>query len=262
LQKARLPERQPGGLCRSLLTTDQAISREVTARGSLLRVLVAGIDVWRKRWIAVVLCDGRYESAVVEADLETLLKAHPDLTSVGIDMPVGLTSGNTRREADDEARKFVGRRASSVFPTYPREVYDTDGYDEAREMCVKLTHGVRSISRQAYALKARLREVQRLVETRHNIYEVHPEVSFHEMAKSDLTFSKTSWNGMHERVNLLRAHGLDIPTAIPVIKDAGAEDILDAAAAAWSANRIANGTAKTLPKRPQEANGRQIAIWR
>jgi predicted RNase H-like nuclease len=38
--------------------------------------------------------------------------------------------------------------------------------------------------------------------------------------------------------------------------------VLDAAAAAWSADRIATGTAKALPDPPELTTaGRRIAIW-
>ncbi len=99
---------------------------------------VAGIDVWRKQWIAVVLCDGRYEDAVVQGSLDGFAEL-AGMAAIGIDMPFGLTSGSERREADALAREFVGPRGSAVFPTYPREVYEAQNYDAARETCLKLT---------------------------------------------------------------------------------------------------------------------------
>jgi predicted RNase H-like nuclease len=38
-------------------------------------------------------------------------------------------------------------------------------------------------------------------------------------------------------------------------------DVLDAAAAAWSADRIARGLARSLPDPPEEIRGRKVAIW-
>jgi predicted nuclease with RNAse H fold len=77
-------------------------------------MLVAGIDVWRKRWVAVVLRDGRYEDALQDPSLETLLEALSGMTAIGIDVPFGLTSGARRREADALAREFVGPVASQL----------------------------------------------------------------------------------------------------------------------------------------------------
>ena len=222
-------------------------------------MLVAGIDVWRKRWIAVVLRDGGYEDALLEVHLEKLLVRLQGMDAVGIDMPFGLTRGSLRREADALARKFVGPRGSAVFPTYPREVYEAVSYDAARETCLKLTKG--SISRQAYALGERILELERTVTGQGQVREVHPEVSFRAMSDQHLSWTKTSWNGLHERTQLLLDQGVRLPTEISEIGDAEAEDVLDATAAAWSANRVANGTAKSFPEPPQMANGRQIAIW-
>ena len=39
------------------------------------------------------------------------------------------------------------------------------------------------------------------------------------------------------------------------------DDILDAAAVAWSANRMATGKALSHPSPPEEDNGSKIAIW-
>lgn len=222
-------------------------------------MLVAGIDVWRKRWVAVVLRDGRYEDALQDPSLEKLLEALSGMAAIGIDMPFGLASGARRRDADAIAREFVGPRGSAVFPTYPREVYEAPTYDAAREACLSLTEG--SISRQAYALGERILELERTVEGEHEVREVHPEVSFREMAGRHVSWPKSSWNGLHERRQLLLDQGVRIPTEITIIGNAGAEDVLDATAAAWSADRIAHGTAKTFPNPPQSVNGRQIAIW-
>jgi predicted RNase H-like nuclease len=39
------------------------------------------------------------------------------------------------------------------------------------------------------------------------------------------------------------------------------DDVLDAAAVAWTANRIAVGIASTLPDPPEQVGGRRVAIW-
>jgi predicted RNase H-like nuclease len=210
--------------------------------------------------VAIVLRNGQFERATVATRIADLLRDLSEMAVVGIDMPIGLTGGDERRQADHEARAFVGARGSSVFPTYPREVYEADGYDGARETCLTLTG--HSISRQAYGLRERLLELDYVSVGRDRVREVHPEVSFCEMAGQPLTWSKTSWNGLHERLRLLRDHNLIVPSEITDVGNAGAEDILDAAAAAWSANRIATGRGQSLPDPPQIAGGREIAIWR
>ena len=71
------------------------------------------------------------------------------------------------------------------------------------------------------------------------VYEVHPEVSFVALAGQHLEVSKKQWNGHNARRALLAAHGILIPDDLGNTGTVGADDVLDAAAAAWSAHRIA-----------------------
>jgi predicted RNase H-like nuclease len=47
----------------------------------------------------------------------------------------------------------------------------------------------------------------------------------------------------------------------PRMADTGVDDVLDAAAAAWSACRILNGQAKSLPDPPEVVDGYPVAVW-
>jgi predicted RNase H-like nuclease len=75
-----------------------------------------------------------------------------------------------------------------------------------------------------------------------------------------LTYRKKSAGGMFERLELLLLHGIDIseygPVAVVPI-----DDVLDAAAAAWTAARIARGVAVSLPDPPEAQDGLEVAIW-
>lgn len=221
---------------------------------------VAGVDVWNGRWVGVVLDDGRYADALVHRELGAMLDALSGTEAVGVDMPIGLPLGREPRNADAAARKFLGgRRASSVFPVYPRAVYMTADYDAARVESMSLLG--KSITRQAYGIGKRLLEAEVVTASRPGVFEVHPEVSFCAMAGASLARSKTSWNGMHERLELLRENGIVLPVPILAVGDAGVTDLLDAAVGAWSAARIADNQALSLPDPPQVIAGRQVAIW-
>ena len=50
-----------------------------------------------------------------------------------------------------------------------------------------------------------------------------------------------------ERLDLLERNGITVPSALGVAGAAAPDDVLDAAAAAWTAGRIANGAARSLP---------------
>lgn len=118
------------------------------------------------------------------------------------------------------------------------------------------------MSQQAFGLKKKILEVDKLYAHHPNLYEVHPEVSFKAMAGQYLRFGKKTWNGMVERLALLTEAGIGLPLGLQIDGSTAPDDVLDAAAAAWSAERIARGTALTLPEKPDAFyEGRPVAIW-
>jgi predicted RNase H-like nuclease len=80
------------------------------------------------------------------------------------------------------------------------------------------------------------------------------------MGTAPMTHPKRTWNGLMERRALLAAAGIEIPGDLPGC-DAAADDVLDAAAVAWTAARKVRGEARTLPEEPPWDGGRAVAIW-
>jgi predicted RNase H-like nuclease len=117
---------------------------------------------------------------------------------------------------------------------------------------------VPSLSAQSFALGKKIVEVESCLERR--LFEVHPEVSFAALAGRHLRHSKRSWNGQMERRRLLRSAGILLPNELGA-GEAAADDVLDAAIAAWSAARKEKGEAATLPPEPPRQDGRPVAIW-
>jgi len=223
---------------------------------------VIGIDACGKRgWVGVWLVDGAYHRSMVEVRLESLLARSSDADVVAIDMPLGLVESDWRA-ADTCAKAVLGPRRSSVFMTAPRPVWDELYYPEASDKCLSITG--KRISRQTWALAPKLREARECwLRDSERIYEVHPEVSFQAMAGGKpLTFDKRSWRGQALRRSLLSAVGISLPDALGEADPVPTDDVLDAAAAAWSAHRVAIGTAACLPEMAeQDAEGRPVAIW-
>ena len=215
---------------------------------------VLGVDAYAKGWIGVELDHGTFVGAHIADHLDTLLSAVNDIQAVGIDMPLGLVKTG-RRQADLDARVFVGPRWHSVFLMEPRAVwrqediwYDDSG-EQANQRCRELTgHG---LSRQTWGLRVKLREANECLATRrYRLHEVHPEVSFAAMNGQPLEHSKISWTGHITRRALLAKHGIHLPDELGDAGKARLDDVLDAAAAAWSAHRIATGHASRLPTEP------------
>jgi predicted RNase H-like nuclease len=217
---------------------------------------VAGTDVWKGRWVVVVVDDGRYHHAFVTSTLGAVLEEIPDVAVIGVDMPIGLPAPGTRRPADELARKYVGPRWQSVFMTPPLEILEADTHEKANQ--VAAAGDWDGISAQAYGLRRMILQVQPVAQADDRVYEVHPEVSFvRANAQRHLLWSKTSWNGVSLRRRVLQTQGILIPDDLGSAGAAGLTDVLDASIAAWSAGRIAAGEAKSLP-----AGANRIgAIW-
>jgi predicted RNase H-like nuclease/predicted enzyme related to lactoylglutathione lyase len=220
----------------------------VTQRPRALRV--AGVDLAGGGLAVVVLEDDRIvETFRCEAFADALLV---DAKVVAVDVPIGIPDEGVR-PADEAARRFVGPRASSVFTTPIRPVLEADTYAEARRLATEVTG--QSISAQSYALRRRILEVDEYAREDERVIEVHPEVSFRELARRPL-LSNHRTDGLAERRALLEEAGIDVPASVPRI---GEPDLLDATVAAWSARRYALGQALPLPRNPTARIG---AIWR
>ncbi len=222
---------------------------------------VVGIDAGRGGWIAVVLRPSRAPEAVFAETLDGIVDRVPDAEAFGIDIPIGLpTSG--RRRADTEARSFVGPRRSSVFITPVREALVAPTHAEATLRSQMLTgHGV---SQQAYALGPKILEAERWSrETDQPVWEVHPEVSFTVMLGHPARSPKKTWAGALERLRALEREGMHLDDLGDAGRHADVDDVLDAAAAAWSAKRLLQGRAMSLPDPPEvdPETGRPVAIW-
>jgi predicted RNase H-like nuclease len=212
--------------------------------------VVAGVDACRGGWIAIALDDGRFADSLFAFEFAQLLDSLASAAAVGVDIPIGLPDEGPRA-ADVAARAFVGPRRGSVFPTPPRAALLAATYAEAREV-------LPSLSAQSFALGKKILEVEGCLEER--VFEVHPEVSFAALAGRHLRDSKRSWNGQMERRRLLSVAGIVLPDELAA-GEAAADDVLDAAIAAWSAARKANREAATLPVDSPLQDGRPVAIW-
>jgi predicted RNase H-like nuclease len=227
-------------------------------------VRVTGVDACRGGWVAVSFEvppaeTGPAVTVAAGVSLAALLAPERDAagtTVVGIDMPLGLLETGWR-EADRAARGLLGPRRSSVFAIPPRAVWAQTSYRAANQRCRELTG--QGFSIQAWGLRAKLLEANQYRQTcGHPLYEVHPELAFGALAGVPLAASKHTGAGRDERRRLLALAGLEIPAVTPA---ALIGDVLDAAAVAWSARRIASGQAVTVPAVPQHDRcGREIAI--
>jgi predicted RNase H-like nuclease len=222
--------------------------------------VVAGVDAYKRGWVAVVLEDGAFNIARVFPTITELLSGLEASSVIGVDIPIGLPT-SARRAADAEARAFVGPRGSSVFPTPPRAVIEADTYDEARRVA-KEQFGI-GVSSQSYrGLREKILQVDAVIGSDDRLIEVHPEVSFRALADHDLQYSKRTWNGQMERRRLLEEAGIEVPDDLGEAAVVPVDDVLDAAVGAWTAARYEQAIAQSFPNPPEIDNkGRAVAIW-
>ena len=83
-----------------------------------------GVDGCPAGWFSVGFeRNGGYEVNVF-ASFGELLDHYSDAGLVLVDIPIGLPEGPERRECDSLARKLLGRRGSSVFPSPTRQTVE------------------------------------------------------------------------------------------------------------------------------------------
>jgi predicted RNase H-like nuclease len=225
------------------------------------RARVVGVDGCRAGWVGIVLGPGRRIAGVFGATIGDLVAAAGPVDAIGIDMPIHPPSAGLRA-ADLAARAHLGRKASSVFLTPARAVLEAPTY--AAACATARAFDGRGISQQAWALRHKILELEAwLAAAPCAVHEVHPEVSFSLLAGAPILARKTSWAGHSARRSALAGGGIVVPDDVGTAGAvAGADDVLDAAAVAWSARRLAAGEARSFPAPPERlADGRVAAIW-
>jgi predicted RNase H-like nuclease len=214
---------------------------------------LAGVDGCRGGWLCVAAAgDGAPLAAMVAPSFDALLRRLPADTLMAVDIPIGLASRGARR-CDVEARQRLGPgRGGAVFPAPLRTVLAEATYDRAGARRAAID-GVR-MSRQAYGLLAKVREVDALMlarpALRARVRECHPEVSFAEWAGRPLGHGKKSRAGREERAILIDAVWPGVRARLAARRPRGrwaVDDLHDAFAALWTARRIRDGLARTLP---------------
>jgi predicted RNase H-like nuclease len=224
---------------------------------------VLGVDACKRGWIAVAV-DDVVTGAYFAQDIETLMAQVQNdgpVAVVAVDMPIGLPDRGYRR-ADVLAREAIGALWPSVFMTPVREALLAADHAAASARNRELTgYG---ISIQAFGLKPKLLQVEQWArQTTVRVVETHPELCFARLAGAPLTARKSSWAGAEQRRSLLTSAGLSLTGKLgDAGAQAGVDDVLDAGAAAWAAQRVLHGHARPIPEPPDTfSDGWPCAIW-
>lgn len=191
---------------------------------------------------------------------------------IGIDIPIGLPDHYSEggRECDRLARKLLGpKRGSSVFPCPARPTLAATSHEEASRLNRESSAASAGISKQCFEILPKIREVDEVLtpELQSQVIEVHPELCFYELnGQQPLLAPKKSREGRSLRIFLLE-RAWNQPLAEIVEQACGPncarDDVIDAMAACWTAERIMRGEAISTPSSPDvDSRGIRMEIVR
>ena len=219
--------------------------------------VICGVDGCKAGWVVIFKnLDSGSISWRLYSTVRELVYSEPIPKIIAIDIPIGLPEYGPR-VCDLEARQLLGPgRASSVFPAPIRPVLIASSYDEACQ--IRFHVEGKRMSHQSWAIMPKIKHVDEMLrqdpELQTRIREVHPELSFYFLAgRRRLQYGKKRKFGRDERRNLLAPiYGRWIEAALSERKQLASkeDDILDAFAALWTAERILSGTSKVVTSTP------------
>lgn len=265
-------------------------------------MLAVGVDGCTAGWVGIAVDEQGFAGAVLAPTIDKLAGLLPAADGFGIDIPIGLLTEGFRAadrlarrqvgpraasvyltppravlEIDDHQRatrlavQLSGAGVSRQAHGLRGKILEVDRWLRARPgNAGRMTAGgLRRLSGQrvgtartgegAGSRPQAPAEGQRAVAP--PVWEVHPEVSFTLLAGGHLP-PKNSWNGATRRRQMLHDAGIVLPDDLQVAGRAKVDDVLDAAAVAWSCRRLLYGDGRSWPDPPDLGpDGWPIAIW-
>lgn len=235
---------------------------------------VAGVDGCRSGWLVVLreLTTGTSTARVV-AEFRALMALPETPEIIAVDVPIGLLGAARTggRDCEIEARRILGKRASSVFNSPSRGALDAFRAGGAFAAVSAANRGgvatAPGLSQQTFALLPKIAEVDGAMAAtdQARVREVHPELCFAQAAGRPMTYSKKKLPGRTERLAVLATLGFAQPLSLfggPRPQGAEVDDVLDACIACWTAERVATGWASVTPSTPPiDDRGLRMELW-
>jgi predicted RNase H-like nuclease len=198
-----------------------------------------GVDGCANGWVAVSLTDEQCEVSFFQTIGLLWDTFGQETTLMLIDMPIGLPTGGDQRErmCDVMAKRYLGKRGSSIFPAPCRELLQPIPYKDANDRTRKLIG--KGLSKQTFNLLPKIHELDTFLQ--HNpsiwnkIHESHPELLYQVLAGSRSLHSKKDATGVMQRLDLLSSF-IDVTgQLLPAIRKSSSQmkgvkpdDLLDA----------------------------------
>ncbi|MFH1614301.1 MAG: DUF429 domain-containing protein [Planctomycetota bacterium] len=231
--------------------------------------ILTGIDGCKNGWICISKdMDTAKIYSEVFPNAKSLLKQLSGSVILAVDIPIGL-SEDERRLCDIQAKKLLGSRHTTVFFAPIRPAVKASNHKEANDIQRKICqHG---LSIQAFSICYKIREFDEILSRQprlqQRIKEVHPEVCFWAWnGNRNISYSKKTTEGAILRHNLIADHfGIEAVKDIRSkysCKTVADDDIHDAFASLWTAERILRDEASRIPDTPRrDEKGLYMEIW-
>jgi predicted RNase H-like nuclease len=233
---------------------------------------VAGADGCKAGWVVVLR---EVESRKIEvrpaSRISEVLGWKPAPSILGVDIPIGLLDCAVPggRECDQEARRLLRQtRGTSVFSPPARRALKARSFEEANHLNRSTGPDAPGMSVQGFGIVPKIREVDELItpSLQRRVIEVHPELCFYEMNRQrPIVAPKKTSVGHRLRLRLLegawRRKLSDFIDSRP--RGVGRDDLLDAMAVCWTADRVLKRKAILIPRDPpQDSRGLRMEIVR
>lgn len=238
---------------------------------------VCGVDGCRAGWMVVMHpLDAPSRATVsIVATFADILSCAETPAMIAVDIPIGLPerSGLGGRLCDSAARVPLGDRRSSVFSVPARAAVAEHEYAAACRQAAQFSDPSRKVSKQAFNLFAKIREVDALMTPalQARVVECHPELAFwrlngrRPLDQPKKVKSQPHGPGLDLRRQLLHEAGYPrdvVQQAAFRSRDAGEDDVIDAFANAAAAAAILRGEAFRVPDTPPvDGKGLRMEIW-
>lgn len=236
-------------------------------------MIVAGVDGCPAGWVVAI----GWPSPVIRVveNIAGVMRLAGEEAIVAIDVPIGLPDriDGPGRPAEQAVRPLLGGRQSSVFSVPSRDAVWCHDYREACAIAAAQSAPSRRISKQAFMLFPKIREVDGQLRAdpacAARLHETHPEVAFwalngaQPLGEPKKVKGRVHGAGMRDRIALLERAGLILPPDVHAApRGSGRDDVLDALACLVVARDLADGSARPFPAPPaQDRFGLPIAIW-
>lgn len=178
------------------------IGHSLLPKGAFMSV---GIDGCKGKWLAVELSDNGFCVRLFD-NINYVSSHYKNADCIMIDMPIGLAESKADIRPDEELRKNLKGKASSVFNTPCRQsVYET-GYEKSSVTNNEIMS--KKLSRQSFAIIPKIREIDIFLQThtewKNRILESHPEYCFTLLNGNIPVFeNKQTLEGSEKRLNIL-----------------------------------------------------------